>query len=132
MTCWGQHVTSAVASYPNVAGQIKSGQLRAIATAAAARIQELPDVETVAEAGFKDFEFDLWFGVASPAGTPSSTVSQLSDWFQAALKDPEIASKLKAQGLFPVGECGSNYAAFTRKQFEDYGRAIRDANLKTN
>jgi tripartite-type tricarboxylate transporter receptor subunit TctC len=128
----GQHVTSAVASYPNVAGQIKSGQLRAIATAAAARIQELPDVETVAEAGFKDFEFDLWFGVASPAGTPSSTVSQLSDWFQAALKDPEIASKLKPQGLFPVGECGSDYAAFTRKQFEDYGRAIRDANLKPN
>ena len=50
----------------------------------------------------------------------------------AALQDPEILAKLKAQGLFAVGACGDDDAAFTRKQFDDYGRGIREANIKPN
>ena len=128
----GQHVTAAMASYPNVTGQIKSGQLRAIATASQSRIDDLPDVPTVQESGFKDFDLDIWFGVVAPAGTPPDALAQLTSWFKAALQDPEIASKLKAQGLFAVGACGADYAAFTRKQYDDYGRGIRDANIKPN
>jgi tripartite-type tricarboxylate transporter receptor subunit TctC len=47
-----------------------------------------------------------------------------------ALRDPETISKLDAQGLFPVGECGEAAAAFTKKQFEDYGRMIKEAEIK--
>ncbi len=128
----GQHVTAAMASYPNVTGQLKSGQLRAIATASQARIDDLPDVPTVQESGFKDFDLDIWFGVVAPAGTPPDALAQLTGWFKAALQDPEILSKLKAQGLFAVGACGADQAAFTRKQYDDYGRGIRDANIKPN
>src|SRR5262249_5698847 len=125
----GQHVTAAMASYPNVTGQIRSGQLRAIATASPTRINDLPDVPTVQEAGFKDFDLDIWFGVVAPAGTPHNTLTQLTSWFKAALQDPDILSKLKQQGLFAVGACGDDYAAFTRKQFDEYGRGIREANI---
>jgi tripartite-type tricarboxylate transporter receptor subunit TctC len=128
----GQHVTAAMASYPNVTGQIRSGQLRAVATASQSRVVDLPDVPTVQESGFKDFDLDIWFGVVAPAGTPQDALTQLTAWFKAALQDPEILSKLKAQGLFAVGACGVDYAAFTRKQYDEYGRGIRDANIKPN
>src|SRR3954469_22394955 len=53
----GQHVTAAMASYPNVTGQVRGGQLRAIAVASLSRVDDLPNVPTVQEAGFKDFDF---------------------------------------------------------------------------
>jgi tripartite-type tricarboxylate transporter receptor subunit TctC len=128
----GQHITAALASYPNVAEQVKSGQLRAIATAGASRVDDFPDVPTVAESGFDGFEFDIWFDLAAPSGTPKRVVSSLSEWFKAALNDPATTTKLRSQGVFGVGQCGSEYAAFTRKQFEDYGRIIRAANINQN
>jgi tripartite-type tricarboxylate transporter receptor subunit TctC len=126
----GEHVTAVMASYPNLAELIATGKLRALATASAARIEPMPNVPTVAESGFKDFESDIWFGLVAPAKTPGEATSQLGAWFTAALKDPEVTPKLAAQGLFPVGTCGADFAAFTKKQYDDYGRAIRDANIK--
>jgi len=126
----GGHITAAMASYPNLAELIKSGKLRALATASGTRIAPMPDVPTIAEQGFKDFETDIWFGLVAPAKTPGDALTQLAGWFTAALKDPEVTPKLAAQGLFPVGTCGAELAAFTKKQYEVYGRAIRDANIK--
>ncbi|MEA3024985.1 MAG: hypothetical protein QOF91_270 [Alphaproteobacteria bacterium] len=125
----GEHVTAVMASYPNLAELIATGKLRALATASAARIEPMPNVPTVAESGFKDFESDIWFGLVAPAKTPGEATSQLGAWFTAALKDPEVTPKLAAQGLFPVGTCGADFAA-PKKQYDDYGRAIRDANIK--
>ena len=128
----GQHVTSAMMSLPSVTGAVKSGQLRALAVASLSRAEELPDVPTIAESGFKDFEFDIWFGVSAPAGTPKETVAQLIQWFSGSLDDPGIKAKLKLQGLATVNICGSAYDAFTRKQYDAYSQAIRDANIKPN
>jgi tripartite-type tricarboxylate transporter receptor subunit TctC len=126
----GGHITAAMASYPNLAELIGSGKLRALATASAARIEPMPNVPTIAESGFKNFEADIWFGLVAPAKTPGDAIAQLDAWFTAALKDSEVTPKLTAQGLFPVGTCGAPFAAFTKKQYDDYGRAIRDANIK--
>jgi len=127
----GDHLTSVMSSYPNVSELIRSGKLRALATTTAKRIQSMPDLPTVAEAaGIKDFDVDIWFGVNAAAKTPRELTSQLATWFTAALKAPEVKAKLDAQGLFEVGTCGEGYAAFLRKQYDDYGRAIRDANIK--
>ena len=127
----GDHLTSVMSSYPNVSELIRSGKLRALATTTAKRIQSMPDLPTVAEAaGIKDFDVDIWFGVNAAAKTPRELTSQLATWFTAALKVPEVKAKLDAQGLFEVGACGEDYAAFLRKQYDDYGRSIRDANIK--
>jgi len=128
----GDHLTSVMSSYPNVSELIRTGRLRALATTTAKRIQSMPDLPTVAEAaGIKDFDVDIWFGVNAAAKTPRELTSQLATWFTAALKAPEVKAKLDAQGLFEVGTCGEAYAAFLRKQYDDYGRAIREANIKT-
>ena len=67
----GEHVTAVMASYPNLAELISTGKLRALATASAARIEPMPNVPTIAEFGFKDFEADIWFGLVAPAKTPA-------------------------------------------------------------
>ena len=126
----GEHVTSLFSAYAIVAEQIATGKMRALAAATEKRIEALPDVPTVAESGYKDFELDNWFGVVAPARTPKETVTQLAGWFTAAMQVSEIKAKLAVQGLYPVGMCGANFAALLRKQNDEFGRAIREANIK--
>jgi tripartite-type tricarboxylate transporter receptor subunit TctC len=126
----GAHVTSALSDYPGAAEQLKAGKLRALATPAWTRFEALPDVPTIAESGYKDSEADLWFGLAAPAKTPKETVSQLAGWFTAALQAPGVGAKLAVQGLYPVGMCGAEFGAFLRKQYDEFGRVIRESNIK--
>jgi len=126
----GEHVTSLLAAYSNVSEQINAGKLRPLAVAAPRRIDALPDIPTVAEAGYKDFELENWFGVIAPAKTPKEIAAQMAGWFTAAMQVPDIRAKLIAQGLYPVGACGSDFAALLRKQYDDFGRIIREVNIK--
>ena len=124
-----RQVTSVLASYPNVIELLKTGTLRALATTSPTRIKEIPDVPTVAEYGFKGYESEIWFGFVVPAKTPGVIVSQLADWFTTALKTPEIKTKLETLGLFTVGFCGADFAAFIQKQYDEFGHTIRKTNL---
>jgi tripartite-type tricarboxylate transporter receptor subunit TctC len=126
----GGHVTAVFAEYAPLAAQIKAGTLRALATSSRTRIEQLPDLPTVAESGYKDYEVDLWWSLFAPAKTPKETVLQLAEWFTATLRAPEIKQKLDALGFTPVGLCGADFAALLRRQFEDYGRVIREANIR--
>jgi tripartite-type tricarboxylate transporter receptor subunit TctC len=74
----GGHVTSVFTGYPAAAEQLKSGKLRALATATRSRIDLLPEVPTVAESGSENYEVDFWIGMVAPAKTPKETVSQLA------------------------------------------------------
>ncbi len=124
------HVTSAVVSFPNISEQVAAGTLRALAVASPARIGSLPEVPTVAQSGYGDFDAEAWFGVVAPAKTPKDALSQLAGWFSAALEAADVKAKLVAQGLNPVGTCGKDYALRLRKYYDTYGRAIREANIK--
>jgi tripartite-type tricarboxylate transporter receptor subunit TctC len=87
-------------------------------------------VPTVAESGHKEFEYEVWFGILAPAKTSNDIVSQLSGWFVEAMLVSDVKAKLVVQGLYPVGTCGANFAAELRRQYADYGRVIREANIK--
>ena len=126
----GEHVTMMFGTYANVAEHLKSGKLRAIATTTPRRIDELPDLPTVAESGFPDYAVPAWFAALAPANTPKAAVSQLAAWLTAALQAPEIEQKLLIQGLYPSGLCGDEFAAHLRDQFDELGRIIRESNIK--
>jgi len=126
----GDHVTSYLGSYAAVMEQLAGGKLRALATPSMTRIAPLPDVPTVNESGVPGYEAGNWIGVFAPAKTPRETISQLSDWFTAALNAPEVKAKLAIQGLLPAATCGADFAAFVRKEYEAYGDAVREANIK--
>src|SRR5262245_21214984 len=89
----GTHVTAAVLNWSEIGEQLTAGKVRAIATLALQRIEPLPDLPTVSESGYRDFETDVWFGLVAPARTQKETVTQLIDWFGAALLVPEVKSK---------------------------------------
>ena len=126
----GEHVTSVLQNYSEVVEQVKAGKLRALAVTTTKRIEPLPDVPTVAELGFKDYDVEVWFGVVAPAKTPKDAVAQLSGWFTAAMQAPDVKPKLLNLGLYPVGMCGADFGAHIRSQYEEYGRIIREANIK--
>jgi tripartite-type tricarboxylate transporter receptor subunit TctC len=127
----GDHVTSVFTDHPTVSEQLNGGKLRALATGSLTRIQQLAEVPTVAESGYVDYEADNWFGLYAPAKTPKDTISRLAALFVAALQAPETKQKLLANGLLPVGMCGSDFAAYLRRQYDQFGRVIREANIKT-
>jgi tripartite-type tricarboxylate transporter receptor subunit TctC len=126
----GGHVASVLVNYAEVAEQLNAGKLRALVTTLQARTERLPDVPTVAESGYPDFATDSWIGLVAPAKTPKETVAQLANWFTTALETPEIKTRLASLGLSQVGMCGDDFAAYLRKQKDEYGRAIREANIK--
>jgi tripartite-type tricarboxylate transporter receptor subunit TctC len=134
----GGHVTTVLATYSGVMEQLKSGTLRPLAVAERMRIAPLPDVPTIAESGYEgfaesryeDFEASGWLGAVAPAGTPKEVIAHLSTLFVSALKAPEVTSKLLPQGLFPVGSCGADFGSYIRKQYDEYARTIREANIR--
>ena len=125
----GGHVTSVFAEYAPLAEHLKAGTLRALATSARTRIAPLPDLPTVAESGYAGYEVDLWWGLFAPAKTPKATVAQLGGWFSAAMQTDDVKTKLAAQGFSPVAMCGADFAALLRRQYDEYGRIIREAKI---
>jgi tripartite-type tricarboxylate transporter receptor subunit TctC len=125
----GGHITAVFAEYAPLAGHLKAGTLRAIATSANARIEQLPDVPTVAESGYRGYEVDLWWGLFAPAKTPPAALTKLASWFTQALRAPEVRTKLAAEGFIPAGVCADDFAAFLRSQYSELGRAIREAKI---
>jgi tripartite-type tricarboxylate transporter receptor subunit TctC len=121
---------SVLYTYAAVSAQVSAGKLRVLAIPSQGRIKPLPDVPTVGESGYKDIDADTWYGVLAPARTPKEKVAQLAGWFSAAVQSSEIKPRLDVLGHDPVGLCGTDFGAFIRKQYEEYGRVIRDANIK--
>jgi len=126
----GRQVTTMFATLANVSQYLKAGQLRALAVGNRTRTQALPDVPTVVESGFRDFDIDAWFGAFAPAGTPEPAIDEVAHLFTAGLQDNAVKEKLSAQGLFPSLTCGNDFAAYLRKQNDAYGRIIAEANIK--
>jgi tripartite-type tricarboxylate transporter receptor subunit TctC len=126
----GDHVTSALVNYSDAAEQLKAGKLRGLAVATAERIAPLPDIPTVAESGYSDYDAAQEFGIVAPAKTSRATINRLIDLITASLQVPEMKAKLEAQGLFPIRMCGAEFGAHLRKRYEESGRVIRESNIK--
>ncbi|MGE5367164.1 MAG: Bug family tripartite tricarboxylate transporter substrate binding protein [Betaproteobacteria bacterium] len=126
----GQQVTSMFATLPNVSEYLKAGKLRALAVGNRMRAEPLPDVPTITESGYGDFDIDAWFGAFAPAATPEPAINEVEHLFTAALQDSSVKEKLSVQGLFPTLTCGNDFAAYLRKQNDAYRRIITEANIK--
>jgi tripartite-type tricarboxylate transporter receptor subunit TctC len=125
----GSQVTSAIADLSTLQGQLRSGELRALATLAGKRIDMLPDVPTVRESGY-DVEAEFFGAVVAPAKTPRDTIAALIRTFTAGMQAAKVKAKFAELGFYPGGLCGADFAALLHKQYEEYGNIIRDANMK--
>lgn len=125
----GQHVTAYFGEASFVGAQVKAGNLRALAVASSARLKSMPDVPTLAEAGFPDIAGELWFAVLAPAKTSGQITGQLVALYTAALQVPDVKAKLTDLGLRPAAVCGADFALFLRQQIYQYRRTIREAGI---
>lgn len=94
----GGQIDMYMSSVPTLIGHIRSGAMRALAVTSAQRSEDLPDVPTFAESGFKDFDAVTWFGLAGPAGLPADVVRALNQALGQALDAPATRKLFQAQG----------------------------------
>lgn len=85
----------------NTTSQIKGGKVKVYGVTSKARVASLPDVPTMAEAGFKDFEVGIWHGMWAPKGTPKPVIDKLTAALNTALNDAEIAKRFGDLGTAP-------------------------------
>ena len=124
----GGHVTAMMDNYATMGEHVSAGRLRALATFGRDRTKGL-DIPTVIESGI-DVEYVAWFGLFAPANVPKDTLSQIAGWTTTALQNPDVQQKLEALGLLPPTVCGEEFAASVRKSYDEFGRVIREANIK--
>jgi tripartite-type tricarboxylate transporter receptor subunit TctC len=111
-------------------GQIKDGNLRALAVATKARLRALPDVPTMAQSGFPEFEANQWVGALVPAGTPPDIVTALHREIVRGFAQPEINERLTALGFEPVANAPAEMAKQVKAEMEIWSRVIRAANIR--
>ncbi len=109
---------------------IKAGQLRALAVTGKARSPTLPEIPTMAEAGFPEVEGFTWTAVVAPAGTPKDIVMKLHDLIVGALAQPDVKAKLAAMAYVPIGSSPQDCAAFFKSELAKWGKVIEQAGLK--
>jgi len=112
-----------------IAAQLKAGKVRALAVAHNERLQSMPDVPTMSEAGLKDFTADAWFLAAVPAGTPKPIVDRLYAEIAKALPAPEVKEKLDAMGVLPSGLKPDASAQFLRVEVDKWRDVIKNAGI---
>src|SRR5262245_13874584 len=109
---------------------IKDGKLRALAVTSKKRSGALPDVPTMAEAGFPEVEGITWTGMLAPAGTPKDIVTQLHRMVAGVVMLPDIKERLAALGIEPVANSPEECEAFLRAEMAKWSKVIRSAGLK--
>jgi tripartite-type tricarboxylate transporter receptor subunit TctC len=120
----------AFAALSTAAPLVKDGKLRALAVMSRNRAQALPDLLTIAEAGYPDLDGDGWVGVQVPAGTPRDIVALLQHEIVAIIALPEMKQRLAALGFDPVGSTGEEFAVQMKLEMEKWARVIRAAHIK--
>ena len=110
---------------PPLQAQIQAGKLRAIAVTTSQRFALLPDLPTIAEAGYPGFESLAWNGILVAAGTPRSIVQRLNTEINAILKDPAVKSALNAQGFDLIGGTPEDFAQLIRSDSDKWAPVIR-------
>ena len=123
-------VPVAMQGLATVAGLVRGGKLKLVGVATPSPIAQFPGVPTIAESGLPGFEFNSWFTIMVPAGTPREIVARLHAEVVKALADPDVRAKLIDQGLTPRGTSPSELGTATREQLARYAKVMKEAGIK--
>ena len=114
----------------NVALFSKSGKVKMLAVASSKRLASLPNLPTIAESGFPNFDAFPWFGMLAPAGTPKLVINQLSNEILAMLESKDISEKLKNLNFEPTPTTPDAFTEIMKSDLVRWRRVVKDGNLK--
>ena len=119
-------------SIPAAAQFVKSGKVKALAVSTLKRSAVFPDVPTMSESGFKDFEVDSWYAMFVPANTPKPIIERLNKAALKVLAQPEVKEKLLSQGAEAVGDTPNQLAEVVKKEIAKWKQVVKAANIKVD
>jgi len=128
----GGQIQMYISSVVTLSGHIRNGKMRALAVTSAKRSVDLPNVPTVAEAGYKGFEAVTWFGIAAPAGVSKDAVAKLNAAFNKALETPDVRKKLTEQGADVLGGPSEQFAALVRDETVRWAKVVKESGAKVD
>ena len=121
-----------MSSVPTLLGHIKQGKLRALAVTSAKRVDDLPNVPTINESGYKGFDAVTWFGLLAPAATPKDVIAKLNAEFNKALKLPELGKRLGDEGADIAGGTPEEFAALIKGASPRWGKVVQESGAKVD
>ena len=124
------HVPLAVGTVFLSKPHIDSKRLRPLAVTSAKRVADFPEVPTIAEAGYPGFEAPAWWALVASAKTPPEIVKRLNEELNKVLRNPEVASKLSAQGIDLAGGSVDKARTFIELQIDTWSKVVKDNNIK--
>jgi tripartite-type tricarboxylate transporter receptor subunit TctC len=116
-------------SYATASEHIATGRLRALAIASARRSVLMPDLPTIAELGFPDYEGVQWIGLMAPAGVPASVIDRLAQASMAAVRNDALVARLRRDGIEPVGSTAAAFGARISKEVRQWRELGKTANI---
>jgi tripartite-type tricarboxylate transporter receptor subunit TctC len=110
--------------------QIRAGKAKAIATTGSRRAALMPDVPTIAEQGYPGYEALNWYGFLGPRGLPKEVVARLNREFVKALAHPQAVAALHKTGTEPKSSTPEEFAAYIKREYDTWGRVVKEAGIK--
>ncbi len=121
-----------VSTIPTLLGHIKSGKMRPLAVTSPQRVDDIKDVPTIAESGYKGFESITWFGILGPANLPKDITAKFNGDLNKALKDAELDKKLGEQGADVATSTPEQFAKMIREDIPRWGKLVKDSGAKVD
>lgn len=128
----GGHIPMMFVPIPVAIGNVKAGNLRALAVSSAKRSGLLPDLPTLSEQGVADFDVALRYGLVAPAGTPPAIIARLNKELNAALASDDVKQRLANEGAEALPGTPAAYAADIDKEETKWSALVRKLNLKVD
>ena len=126
------HVPLSIGSVFLSKPHLDSKRLRPLAVTTSARSPQLPDVPTVAESGFTGFDAPAWWAILAPSKTPAEIVQRMNAEINTALKSPEVAGKLAAQGIVVRTQSAAAAQQFIESQMDVWAKVVKENNIKAD
>jgi tripartite-type tricarboxylate transporter receptor subunit TctC len=119
-----------IVSLPSVAGQMKSGRLRALGVTGEKRTTFAPELPTIAESGVPGYEASLWWGIFAPSKTPKPVIDRLNGEIHKAMASPEMKKLYVEFGAEPSPTTPEAFTAMVKKEIAKWSKVVKDANIK--
>ena len=126
----GGHIALLFSEMSIASPHVKIGRLKALAVTSATRSRIMPELPTVAETGFPEYELSIWYGLLAPTGTPREIIGRLNSELVKMMRSPEVTSRLESMGVEPLTNTPEEFADFVKKDVGKWSKVVKESGAR--